>query len=195
MIVAIEGRWVGEAQAAVDSVDAQRLRCARRAAHGHQHGAPFDHLKFELDAERLERLLDQLVHRQRQHLPRACGRDHDLGLGRIFRPVAGLRQQRLRLLGIVGVLVLRIAEERAIRRIEAGRRLRRSVQELDDALAVHRVVDGLPHALVAERRLLAFGIERIRPRMRIRPKADLKARLAKTGNGIRRRHLDPVDLA
>ena len=110
-VVAEHRRRIGEAEADVDAVDAVRLRRGRRVADRHQHGAPFDHVEVDVHADGLEVLLHELVHRDRHHLTRSRRRDHDLRLHRLVRAVAGLLQQRLRLLRIVAVAVLRRAED------------------------------------------------------------------------------------
>src|SRR3546814_9686217 len=58
---------------------------------------PLNHLELDLDADLGQALLDELVHRQRQHLARTRRRDQDLGLDRFVGTVAGLLHQLLRL--------------------------------------------------------------------------------------------------
>ena len=47
----------------------------------------------DIKAALLQVLLQELVHRQRQHLAGAAGRDHNLGLDRLVRAIACLLQQ------------------------------------------------------------------------------------------------------
>src|ERR1700704_1713745 len=81
----------------------------------------FHHLEVDIDADLLEALLQELVHRQRQHLPGAALGDHKGGLERLLGRIAGLLDETLRLGGIVFDLEGWMAEPRA-RRIELADR-------------------------------------------------------------------------
>jgi hypothetical protein len=110
-------RRIYRTQADVDPVHAMRLRRLRIAADGHLHGAPFHDIELDLYPHRGTILLNELIHRDRQHLPGPRRRDHDFCLHRLARPITGLLQQGLRLLRIVRVFLRRVAEERMPGRI------------------------------------------------------------------------------
>ena len=99
-------------QADVHRIDTERLLRCRRVAQRHQHGAPIDDLEGDVEIALLQVLLQVFVHRQRQHLPRAAGGDHDLRLDRLVRVVARLLEQGFAFGRIIDVLLLRVAEER-----------------------------------------------------------------------------------
>jgi len=156
---------------------------------------PLHRLQVDVDAHFLEVLLDQLVHRERQHLPRARRRDEVHRLGGMLGAVeAGLAQQILRLRRVVLVDLPGLAEPRVALVDDAGGGNARVVQQaLADADAIDGVVGRLPHELVVPR--LLVQTQRVRPVVGVGVQRDLKAAALELRDRIRRRHFDPVHLA
>ena len=141
-------------------------------------------------------LLKELVHRQRQHLSRARGRDHHLEGERFFRREAGFREQLLALGGIERVAVLTGVPKFGIARLEpADGRLRRAVEKCHEAVAVDAIVQRLAYAHVLERARCRADVVEPGPIMRIGAGRDVEAGRFQRSNSVRRRHFDPVDLA
>src|SRR5687767_6971810 len=159
-----------------------------------QQRVPLHGLEVDVEPHVAEILLDELVHRERQHLARARGGDEVHGLrGRLAVTVARLLEQRLGLGRVVRVGLLRVAEPRVALVRNARRRDARVVQEvLADADPIDGVVGGLAHELVVPR--LLVEPQRVRPVVRIRVQRDLEARRLELGDRVGRRHLDPVHL-
>ena len=166
----------------------------RAVAPRRENEVPLDHVEAHLEAAGRELLLEQLVHRQRQHLARAGGRDHRLDLDRLAG-VTRVGDQLLRLLRVVGVVLGGVAEER-VRLLEVAHGgLGQAAEHLHHRRAVDAVVDRLPHAPVAERRVLARHVEHPRPVVRVGVGDEDVARALEARHRVGRRHLDPVDLA
>src|SRR5271165_4526052 len=62
---------VAEAETVVQRVDRVRDRRRRCSSLDDEHGSPVDDVEIELEPDRLDLLLQDLVHRQWHHLPRA----------------------------------------------------------------------------------------------------------------------------
>src|ERR1700730_17642983 len=101
--------------------------------------------------------------------------------------VSRFLQQLLCLVGIIAVVLFRLAEIRIVGRVDAVGWLRRAVQELGDRIAIDCVIESLAQSLVVKHRTLTH-IEDIRPDMRVRPQADLATALHQwwgaSGGGI-----------
>src|SRR5438094_10459295 len=137
----------------VPRVEAFVVRCVEARAPAREQRVPFHRLQVDVDADILEILLEQLVHRQRQHLPRSRRRDQVHRLGGTLRAVeAGLAKQILRLGRVVLVELFRLAEPRVALVHDAGGGNTRVVEQaLADADTIDRVVGGLAHELVVPR--------------------------------------------
>ena len=86
--------------------------------------------------------------------------------------------------------------ELGVDRLEgADRRLGQAVQQRHQPLAVEAVVERPAHAHVLPRRIILGEIEDPGPHVRIAAGDDLEPGALQARHGIRRRHLDPVDLA
>src|SRR5205823_399564 len=139
----------------VPGVESLVVRGLEAGAPAGEQRVPLHGLQVDVDADVLQVLLDQLVHRQRQHLAGARGGDQVDGLhGMLAGVEPGLLQQRLGLLGVVLVDFLGLAEPRMALVHDAGGGNARVVpQALADADAIDRVVRRLAHELVAPRLL------------------------------------------
>src|ERR1700750_2397252 len=104
--------------------------------------------------------------------------------------VARFFQKGFGFLGIVGVVLMRIAEIGMIGVEESTRRPRRTVQQLDQPLAVDSVVDRLPDSFVLKRRIAGLA-QNPRPVVRIGLEADLKTGGFERRDGIWRWHFYP----
>ena len=91
--------------------------------------------------------------------------------------------------------LLRLAELRVDRLEGADRRLGQTVQQRHQPLAVEAVVDRPAHAHVLPGRILLGEVDHPWPHVRIAAGDDLEAGALQARHGIRRRHLDPIDLA
>ena len=129
-----------------------QIRAVGRGARRGQQHLPLDHVEFDVDAAGLlQILLQELVHRQRQHLARAGSRDHHLERERLCRRVAGFGQQRLALGGVELVAIDRRAEIGIAGLEPADRRLRRAVEQRDQPFPIDAIVQRLAHSDVLER--------------------------------------------
>src|SRR5207249_3723440 len=179
----------------VPRVETLVVRGVEARAPAREQRVPLHRLQVDVDADVLEVLLDQLVHGQRQHLARARRRDEVHRLrGMLARVEAGLAQQLLGLGRVVAVRLLRLAEPRMTFVDDArGGDARVVEQALADAHAIDRIVRGLAHELAVPR--LLVQPQRVRPVVRIGVQRDLEAHALELRDGVRRRHLDPIDLA
>ncbi len=187
---------VGRGRGDVEAHGALQVRAIRLRARLIQQHLPLDDVEFDRDAAGfLQVLLQELVHRQRQHLAGAGARDHDLEGQRVGGGVAAFGEQRLALGRIELVGVGRAAEVGVGLLEPADGRLGGAVEHSDEALAVDAVVEALAHLHVLEGARLCADVEEPRPHVRIGSRRDDEARRLERRDAIGGRHLDPVDLA
>ncbi len=151
-------------------------------------------LEVDVDADLLEALLQELVHRQREHLSGAALGDHERGLERLLRRIAGLGDQPLGFREVVFDLEARMAEPRARRIDLADRGLGEPVEQSDDRVAVDREVERLAQPDVGPGRARQHA-QVIIPDVRRHIGDDLHAGRLELGHRVGRRRLDQVDLA
>ena len=171
-----------------------RLRVFRANPPVVEQRLPHHHVKLDLNADRFQVLLHELVHRQGLHLTGAGRRNLHLHLERLAWAITGFGQQLLRAFGVVFDVELRIAIPGVARWHHAFGWQAIEAKQAADAVAVNRQIHCLAHLEIGSG--VAFDKRKLpRPGVRVRIAGDLVAARLQLRNRIGRRRFDPINLA
>ncbi len=182
-------RGIGE----IDGADPGRGRRLRTVAVGREQGDEIYHLEFNVDADIGEVCLDELVHRQRLHLPTAAVRDQHLCLDALLPSETGFGEQALCFSRIIANIEARPAEPWRARLDQPLGRDCRAVERLYQSLTVDREVRGTTHPQVPERRIRQRA-QPPAPHVRIEIADHIEAGRAQAFDGVGRHRFNEVNL-